>query len=541
MAVNTNALKNRAGRTLSGFSTGQRAVVVIAFIALLAGGVLFTQWANKPEMVPLYSNINSADAAAITTKLQSAKVPYELADGGGTILVPQAKVYQTRLDMAAANLPSGGQQGYNLLDKKGITTSDFMEHVNYQRAVEGELSKTIGAIEQVEAASVHLVLPKADVFASDSQKASASVLVKTVAGKPLQNSQVQAITNLVASSVQGLDAGNVTVADDKGRILAAPGQAPSENEDQQNQATRSFEDGLNTKIQSMLTRIVGDGNAYVQARAELNFDKSKITDEQWNADNRQPAVRSQQTNTEAYTNGANGTGDTGCLGTNTPINGVCVPGNATQGGQGNAGAYVNQQQTADYNPDRRLTQTEAATGAPRRISVAVVLNSNAANVDTAEVTNLVTQAAGLQAARGDAVVVSRMPFDTNAQTQADKELKAAEKQQQTEQIINVAKSGATLLIVIAVLAMMFLATKKRAATYSATPISLAELDAAMPALGSMESYEALSPASTPIELEQPSPEAIEREKVDREITNLIEKQPDEVAQLLRSWLADRRG
>lgn len=541
MAFSTATFTNRAKHTLAGYSPGQRAVVVIAIAALVVGGVIFSQWITKPNMVPLYSNLASSDASAITGKLSAANVPYELSNGGNTILVPRDRVYQTRLDMAAENLPSGGNAGYSLLDKKGITTSDFMEQVNYQRAVEGELTKTIGAIDLVETASVHLVMPKTDVFASDSKKASASVLVKTRGAKQLSNSQVQAITNLVASSVQGLSAEEVTVADDKGRILAAPGQSPQQADDQQNQATRTLEDNLNAKINTMLSRIVGEGNSYVQARAELNFDRSKITEEQWNPDARQPDVKSQQTETETYTNGANGDGQTGCLGTGTPVNGVCIPGQ-TDPNNPNTGAYLNQKTTQDFNNDRRLTQTEAATGTPRRITVAVVLNSNAANVDPNEVTNLVTQAAGLQAARGDAVTVSRMPFDTATATQAEKDLKAAEKAEQQKQILDIAKAAATIIVVALVLGLMYLATKKRAANYSATPISLAELDAAMTPLPAYEPMDAIS-ASAPahIELDIPNAEALEREKIDREISGLIEKQPEEVAQLLRSWLADRRG
>lgn len=533
-------LKGKAGKALAGFSPGQRAVVAVAAITLIIGGMFFAQWANKPAMVPLFSNLNSSDAGQITSKLQSSKVDYELSDGGGTILVPQSKVYQLRIDMAAANLPSGGQMGYSLLDKKGITTSDFMEHVNYQRAVQGELSKTIGAIDGVDAASVQLVLPKADVFSADANKASASVMVKTRAQKALSNSQVQAITNLVASAVQGLNADNVTVADDKGRVLAAPGQSSNDGEDQQTQASKSLEDKINANVQSMLSRIMGNGNSFVQARAELNFDKSNITSEEWNPNNKQPVVGSQQSETEAYTNGGNSTGTTGCLGTETPVNGVCVPGNSDPAAAGNR-TYVNQKNTADYRPDHTLTQTQAATGTPKRITVAVVLNSNAANVDTAEVQQLVTQAAGLDATRGDAVTVSRMPFDTAAAEQAAKDLKAAEKADQKEQLTSIAKTGATVLIILTVLGLMFFATKKRASTYTATPISLAELDAAMPSLSHGGDYEALNSYNAPIELEQMSPEALEREKIDKDISGLIEKQPEEVAQLLRSWLADRRN
>lgn len=525
-SLDTNALKNRAAGFMSGFSTGQRAVVVIAAAALIAGGVFFTQWASKPNMTPLFSNLEAKDASEITTKLQSQNVKYELADGGKTVMVPESQVHQLRLDLASQDLPTGGSQGYSLLDKQGVTTSEFRQNVDYKRALEGELSKTIGSINGVQAATVHLVMPKQDVFADDNRKPTASVLLQVAPNKSISSGQVQSVVNLVASSVEGLEPINVTVADDKGKMLAAPGQeGAAGSDDSQRQATTTLEGDLTKKIEQILTPLVGEGKYSVQARAELNFDKTNTTSEVWNPNNKQAAVGSQHTKTEAYKgNNPNATGVLGPEG--VPLN---------ESANGNAGDYTNSDVTTDYNNDRQVTQTQKAPGSVDRMSVAVLLDSSVPNIDAAKVQELVSNAVGLNNARGDTISVSSMPFEKASSEASAKELQEQQKAEKQAQMINLAKTAGTFLVILVVLILLFITTKRRNNQATAAPISIAELDAAMPALDITDVELDASPS-----LELDSPEAQERAKVDREITELIEKQPDEVASLLRGWLADRR-
>jgi len=215
-------LRERIARINSQFTAGQKTMVVLAVVALGAGGFLFAQWAGKPSYAPLYSNLDAADAAAITEKLTADGVPYELADGGRTVMVPSESVYQTRLDASAEGLPAGGGDGYALLDKQGVTTSEFRQRVDYQRAMEGELARTIESMDGVETASVKLVIPPKDVFSDSEQKPSASVLLKTKLGVTLSDDQVRAVDHLIASSISGLDPAAITIADSKGTVLLAP-------------------------------------------------------------------------------------------------------------------------------------------------------------------------------------------------------------------------------------------------------------------------------------------------------------------------------
>ncbi len=535
-AVDTTMLKDRANGFLAGFSIGQKAVVVIAVITLVAGGVFFATWAAKPTLVPLYSNLSGEDASAITTELTAKGIPYELGNGGGTVMVAQADLYQARLDLAGKGLPAGGSQGYKLLDKQGITTSDFKQRVDYQRALEGEISRTIGSINGVQAATVHLVIPKDDVFANDAKKPTASVLVKTAPGKNLADPQVQSIVNLTASAVEGLSPADVTVADGAGRLLSSNGQVGGSSTDSQLTQTNAMQDDLTRKVQALLTPLVGEGKAVVQARAELNFDKSTETSEVFNPDNKPANPSSQRKTTETMINGV--VTDGSCLTNGTIPPGCIVQGPDAAGGQNQN--YVKTDEAQDNNQDRKVTQTEKAPGTIERVTVAVLLDANVPNIDAARIEALVTQAAGLQAARGDAVTVERMPFDKTQANAAADELKAAEKAASQEALMGYIKTGATFLIILAVLALLFITTKKRANTYRPQPLSLAELEAAMPVLPSADEYRAeLDSQRSALELD--TPEAKERAQVDQDITDLIERQPDEVAGLLRSWLADRRS
>src|SRR6195952_877274 len=186
----------RFWRGFLAFTPGQKVVTVAVGLALVIGGFAFSSWASKPSYAPLFTNLAPADASAIIDKLNTSKTSYQLAANGTEILVPQKDVYALRLTMSAANLPAAGTtNGYSLLDKEGITTSEFKQHVDYQRAMEGELSKTIKSISGVRDAAVHLAIPQQSVFTDGTQKATGSVLLTTDPGASLTSGQVQSVVN----------------------------------------------------------------------------------------------------------------------------------------------------------------------------------------------------------------------------------------------------------------------------------------------------------------------------------------------------------
>src|SRR4051812_33668625 len=192
---------NRVKTLLSAISLGQKIVIGLLLAGLVLGGFMFTRWITAPTMTPLFSNLSSSDASSIVEELNAEGVSYTLADGGQTIMVANEQVYDLRLTMSGKGLPAGDDTGYSLLDEQGITTSEFQQQVTYQRALEGELSKTLEALDGVNSAVVHLAIPQEDVFATDQSDPTASVLLDLKPGSQLSGEQVQAVTNLVSSSI----------------------------------------------------------------------------------------------------------------------------------------------------------------------------------------------------------------------------------------------------------------------------------------------------------------------------------------------------
>src|SRR3954464_5912156 len=281
----------RARSTFSTISLGQKVVIGLLLLGLLLGGFFFFRWITAPTQAPLFSNLASTDASAIVDELNAQGVAYELTDGGQTIMVAKDSVYDLRLAMSGKGLPAGQDTGYALLDEQGITTSEFQQQVTYQRALEGELSKTLEALDGVNSAVVHLAIPKDDVFATDQKDPTASVLLDLKPGSKLSGEQVQAVTNLVSSSVEGMAPEQVTVADSSGAVLSAAGEGiTAAAGDAQSQAEQDYEARLAANAQTILDTIAGPGNAKVSVRADLDFDKTNTTSESYDYNADTPAL-----------------------------------------------------------------------------------------------------------------------------------------------------------------------------------------------------------------------------------------------------------
>jgi flagellar M-ring protein FliF len=519
-------------RLVSGFGSftpGQKAVTIVAVLALAIGGYFFATWAAKPAYAPLFNNLSGKDAAAITESLDKTGAPYELTNGGATVLVPQDQVNALRIQMSGEGLPGDAETGYALLDKQGITTSDFMQHVGYQRALEGELSNTIKSIDGVDAATVHLVIPKKDVFADDQTAPTASVLVASKAASGLTNQQVQAIVHLVASSVEGLDPTKVTVAGSDGKVLSSGNGAAvgTGDGDARSQATSAYEQKLNAQIQAALEKVVGPGHAIVTTTADLDFDQTTTESLKYSHNPANPPL-SESSETEVY----NGTG-AGAGGVLGPDN-IQAPGANGQNGQYQSGKNAKQNAVDQEKQVRR-----SSPGGIRQLNVAVLMDSRTAGVvQPAEVQQLVSAAAGINAARGDTIAVSAMPFDTSADAQRKKALEEATAAQQEQEQLSLAKTGAMVLVILVLLFLAWRASRKakRSKLSQAELSQLEEMQAAL----EMQRLAELN-ANIPAQLEAgPDPEDEARRDRQKEIAQMVDDQPDEVADLLRGWLAERR-
>jgi flagellar M-ring protein FliF len=510
---------NRVKTLLSTISLGQKIVIGLLLAGLVLGGVMFTRWITAPTLTPLFSNLASADASAIVEELNAAGVPYELADGGQTIMVAQDQVYNQRLAMSGKGLPAGNESGYALLDEQGITTSEFQQQVSYQRALEGELANTLKALDGVNGAVVHIALPKDEVFATDEGKPTASVLLDLAPGTHLGGQQVQAVTHLVSSSIEKMDPADVTVADSTGAVLSAAGEgASSAAGDAQLQQEQEFEARLAANAQSILDTVAGPGKAKVSVRADLDFSRRDTTSETYNYVPGTPAL-SEQTTTETYT------------GTGSAVGGVL--GAEDTATNGNGDSTYDKNATTSNNAVGKTTETvEGAPGAINRLTVSVVMDDTAAGgLNQQQVQDAVSNAVGLDVARGDAISVATMAFDTTAAEQAAADLKAAEEAAKSAQMWSMIKTGGIALGIILLILIVWLRSRRNREEYE-------ELEDEDPL--DFERIQVESVRDPALDERAAQLAAQQRERVRGEISEMVSDRPDEVATMLRGWFADAK-
>lgn len=538
MPQQVNQMVTRFGRTLSAYSLGQKLVGAVLVLVVAAGGFVFLKWATAPTYAPLFSNLAGTDASAVVDKLDTDGVPYKLTDGGQTVLVPKEQVYAERVKLSGAGLPAAKDTGYSLLDQQGVTASQFQQQVAYQRAMEGELDNTIEAIDGVQTAIVHLAIPQQDVFLSDSQKPSASVLVNTGAGVQLGQGQVQSIVHLVSSSIEGMDATQVTVVDGQGNLLSAAGDSTGATTadlagSQRNSQTDQYEADVESSLQAMLDRVVGPGHAVAKVTAQLDLDNTNTTTETMVAPNPTAPPLSYSKSSETYAN-ANGTSSTGVLG---PDN-IAVPTGSATAGSGNN--YVKSSETAD-NPYGKITEQRKSTpGKVIKQSVSIVVDSAVKGVNLSSLQQSLSAAAGVDPTRGDTIAVTSMAFDTTAAATAKKQLAAAASAKSRDQFFSLIKTAAVVLLVLLVLGLAFLMSRKRSTSErELLDLEMFENAQRMPLAIGAGSAASAGHAALPVGPELGgSAELSERRQA---VHALVERQPDEVAELLRGWLADRRG
>jgi flagellar M-ring protein FliF len=490
---------------------------------------------SAPTYAPLFSNLAGSDASAIVDKLDADGVKYKLTDGGNTVLVPRDAVYAERVRLSGEGLPSSSDGGYSLLDQQGVTASQFQQQVTYQRALEGELAKTIEAIDGVSSAVVHLAIPAKDVFLDAQSTPSASVLVGMKPGSELSREQVQSVVHLVASGIEGMSADDVTVVDGKGDLLSTKGQSGGSGADgdSHEQMTSDYETRQAGQLQAVLDKIVGPGKAVAQVNATLQFDTIDTTTERVYTD---PQAKPLATSTtkETYAGGA-GTAS-GVLGTEN----MAVP-----GGAGTGSGQYDKTTTTTNNAQSKVTEKKSASpGSLVRQSVSVVVDAKANGVDLAKLESAVSTAAGIDTNRGDNLTVTSMPFDTTTAKTAAAELKKAESAQQKAQMLGWAKQAATYLG-IGILGLLFwIGRRKKRSSVSAEELVRLDLmeqrsTAAIPVPAQRRALDAAGTVPALDGGDGYSPSAPQRRKDD--VLALVERQPDEVAELLRGWLADRRG
>nr|WP_226925940.1 flagellar basal-body MS-ring/collar protein FliF [Pseudomonas veronii] len=410
--------------------------LLLAAAAAVAVVVALLLWAREPEYRVLFSGLGEADGGQIISELDKRAIPYRLSEGGNTILVPGDKMNALRLQLAEQGLPKGGSIGFELLDKQAFGVSQFAEHLNYQRGLEGELARTIESLGPVAKARVHLVMAKQSVFVRDREAARASVVLTLQPGRELGQSQASAIVHLVTSSVPELSVDAVTVVDQNGRLLSQVHGDTTGPDGTQLDYVHEIERSYQRRIEDILTPLLGSQNVHAQVVAQVDFSTRESTAERYapNQDSHEAAVRSKQTSEHVVEGDDAGRGVPGAL-TNSPPN-TPAPTKATAptpaGGTATAAdakaskpANATQsERMINYEVDRNVEHVKSSLGTIQRLTTAVVVNYRTVLKDgapTAEplskeelenINNLVRQAMGFTESRGDALQVINSPFVT---------------------------------------------------------------------------------------------------------------------------------
>jgi flagellar M-ring protein FliF len=409
---------------------GKRVVIGGAVAIALAVVTAIWLWSSAPDYKVLFSNFSDRDGGAITASLDQMGVKYKFSDGGTAILVPAEQVHNVRLKLAAQGLPRAGNVGFELLENQKLGTSQFVEQVNYQRSLEGELANSIQSVSAVASARVHLALPKPSVFVREQQKPTASVLLNLQPGRTLDQAQVSAIVHLVASSVPELPASNVTVVDQNGNLLSDTSSKGGKQLDpNQLKYVEALQQNIVKQVESIIAPIVGQNNVRAEATAEVDFAQVDTAAEMYkpNSPPEPQAIRSQQTSESSGPGSANPSGIPGALSNQppgvatAPIDGAAPAVNA----QAAPAAPTRKDATTNYEVDKTLRFEQKPMGGVKRLTVGVVVNYRRSTdprtgkvvikplgaAEVAQINELVKQAMGYNQARGDTLNVANAPFD----------------------------------------------------------------------------------------------------------------------------------
>jgi flagellar M-ring protein FliF len=527
--------------------------VMVGIAASVALGVAIVLWSQTPSYVPLYGNLSQRDAMEVAQALQSAGIEYEVDQSSGIVMVPSGDLREARMKLAGQGLPQSGSVGFELMQQEtGFTTSRLVETARYQRAIEGELARSITTLASVESARVHLAAPKQSVFIRKRKFPSASVVVKLYPGRTLEKGQVEAITHLVAASVPELEVSHVTVVDQRGRLLSTKQDSREmEMTSSQFDYTKGLEEHFKQRIEDILAPLVGRENLRAEVTADVDFTITEQTQEYFNPDAN--ALRSEQIN-EQQSLLSEVQGVPGALSNQPPAAGVApeVAG-AAAGEAGGTPLNSSKRATRNYEVDKTISHTRLPNSRLRRLSVAVVVNERyVANEEgqpvavertpeeITRIANLVKDAIGFDLQRGDSVQVVSESFFVPAEPAPLPEVPMWE---ETWFWDLVKQAGGWLLALLLILLVLRPAMSRllRQAAVVHTPSQMAAAGAAGAGAGGYPGgaeggAEMAALGADDAALHLPGPRSYE--KTLDAARNMIAEDPKRVAQVVRKWISE---
>ena len=482
------APSNASLSTLTAMPAKAKLMLGVGMAALAAVVVALTLWGQKGDYKVLYANLSEKDGGAIIAQLSQMNIPYRHADGGNAILVPSSQVHDARLKLASAGLPKGSIVGFELMDNARFGQTQFQERLTFQRGLEGELTRSIGALGSVQAARVHLALPNQNGFFREQQKPSASVLLTLHPGRTLDRTQIAGIVHLVSSSVPELSPKAVSVLDQTGALLSGASEPITGQglDAQQLQYVAQVEASYVKRVIEILEPVVGRDNLRATVAADIDFSQTEATSESFkpNQGSEPAAVRSQQVSEAGNAAQATPSGVPGAtsnqppLAATAPLTGASAPLHAAAAGIAGGGSQRRDNVT-NYEVDKTVRVTRNATGNVKRLAAAVVVNhrvTTAANGKTTstplsndeveKLTALVQESIGFSKERGDSVKLINAPFRVEALPKAD-----ALPLWQQDWLVDLLRAGATpaALALVALLVVFGLLRPALKATLAAAP------------------------------------------------------------------------
>ncbi|CNL07869.1 flagellar basal-body MS-ring/collar protein FliF [Yersinia kristensenii] len=559
--------ENTFTTTLARLRANPKIPLLIAAAAAIAIIVALMLWAKSPDYRVLYSNLSDRDGGDIVTQLTQLNIPYRFADNGGALLIPADKVHETRLRLAQQGLPKGGAVGFELLDQEKFGISQFSEQVNYQRALEGELARTISTLGPVLNVRVHLAMPKPSLFVREQKSPTASVTLALQPGRALDDGQINAIVYMVSSSVAGLPPASVTVVDQTGRLLTQSDSAGRDLNAAQLKFTNEVENRFQRRIETILAPMVGSGNIHAQVTAQVDFSSREQTDEEYkpNQAANQGAVRSQQVSTSEQLGGTNVGGVPGALSNQPPVTPVApieVPPATPAAGAGAPANTANaanrpaatttaarqtatssnsrHDQTTNFEVDRTIRHTQQQAGMVQRLSVAVVVNYGAdkagkpialSKEQLAQVESLTREAMGFSTDRGDTLNVVNTPFSATGDD-AGSSLPFWQQQSFFDQLINIGRYLLILLVAWILWRKLVrpLMEKKQVADKATASVNTLVQTA--------QASETAKQTKEELALRKKNQQRMSAEVQAQRIRELADKDPRVVALVIRQWMSN---
>ena len=544
--MNLDTLLTRLKASAAALSGRQLTSLTLAFVAVVGLTIWSAYSLNEPTYGVLFSDMDAESAASVVSKLKNDKIQYELDAGGGTVRVPANRIDELRLEFASGGMPSSGRMGFELFDRTAFGVTDFLEHVNYRRALEGELARTISTISEVAGARVHIALPQPSLFVGREQPTKASVVLKLRNNRQLQPATVTAITGLMAASVESLKPESVVIIDNYGRPLSASGQQPEEADGVPLERQQHIERDLTTRLVTLLEPIVGPGRVRINVNAKLRSQTQEQTEERWDPN---PVIRSRQSVSQGGGSTAMAAAAQGIAGarSNLPPDPAPAAAAAAPAPQTAQAAPVvvsppvgQLAETTNYEVGKVTTHSLQPRGDIERLSVAVVLDDERAAsekekakprsaADIQKIHGLVAAAVGLDMERGDQLTVENIAFE---EAPAEEIVTPTFIQQYAPQALEIGRIlGVVIVVVVALLfvirPMVRVALTRSTALQTATgtlavPRTVEDLEAEIDAqlAGAVAGQSRRMPVLT------------------KRVAALTEREPENAARLLRTWLTE---